>query len=186
MTDADIKPRERRSIRGFAIDRMKKSLKNKDKEIKRLEFKVLDYIVKLNREKERYKKLQAYYDNQGKKFQDIGKKSSKNAHLEIIMRSIICYHNLSEDGTFSFKEFAILVSGYQYEHFTLKNILERADRWYGIKGDIQAMIDTGFVKKEGRMKYYLTVSGQDRLNEILDYVYNQKLIKVRIAKRMNR
>lgn len=103
------------------------------------------------------------------------RKTAKELHLEIVFRTIIAYNKLTKDGILVFIEFVLLLMGSQKEFFSVEDIKTRFGYLRYIKRDMLLCIESGYIAKVYRKKlYYLTMNGKIRLNDILEYIYQEK------------
>lgn len=103
------------------------------------------------------------------------KSTSKQVHLEIIVRAIMSYRKLEQEGIVAFSEFAFLIAGSQFEYFSRKEIELRTGYMKYFNRDLKACIDAGLIIKiEKKKLYYLTLAGKERFDAILGHIYREK------------
>lgn len=102
--------------------------------------------------------------------------TSKQLHLEMIIRTIVSYRKLERDGILTFNEFAFLLTGSQLEYFSWKDIEQRyGDIGFRKKANMRAMMDAGYIKKiHSKELFYITLDGKSRFNAILGHIYREK------------
>lgn len=114
------------------------------------------------------------------------KESSRQMHIEIIVRAIITYNKLTSAGTITFNEFAFLLAGAQKEYFSLEDLKDRyGDLGRRVKSNIVACIEAGYLKKvlKKTNMWCLTNEGRNRLNDILKHIYTEKVGIYKIVKK---
>ncbi len=117
---------------------------------------------------------------------DWDKDVSRVQVVEIILRAIVTYNRLINDGTVIFTELAYLLVGSQIEAFDISDVEDKVgDLGCHRKRDFDDLIALGMFKKVYRkQKWYITVAGKDRLNDILRYIYESKLGTYKILKKL--
>lgn len=117
---------------------------------------------------------------------DWDKDVSRVQVVEVIMRTIVTYTQLLREETITFSEFAYLLVGSQMEAFRMQDVIDRVgfiSKTY--KKDFKMLIDEGMITKVYRKQaFYLTPYGKDRLNDILRYIYENKIGTYRILKKV--
>ncbi len=109
--------------------------------------------------------------------------TSKQVHLEIMIRAIIAYRKLESGGVVAFSELAFLVTGSQFEYFALKDVLARTGPMWFAKRDLKSCIEAGYLKKiERKPLYYITLDGRARLDAILAHIYREKGLGIKVFK----
>ena len=79
------------------------------------------------------------------------------------------------DGTLAYSEFIILLTAAQIEFFNIEDVNKRFGKLYYIKRDFKAILDAGYIRKVPRKPLYnITLPGRDRLEAILQFIYEQK------------
>lgn len=105
--------------------------------------------------------------------------------VEIILRTIVTYHKLILDGTITYAELVYLLVGTQMEAFRLRDVVDRYShlpRFHKVQ--FRMLLEEGLLKKVYRRQaYHITVAGRDRLNDILRYIYENKVGTYRILKK---
>jgi hypothetical protein len=103
--------------------------------------------------------------------------TSRLQHLEIIVRTIITYNKLTNNNIITFHEFAVLLLGSQKQYFNKKDIIDRyTNLGRFLRSDLKLFLEIGYIRKVERKPYwYITVMGKKRLNEILKFIYEEKV-----------
>lgn len=117
---------------------------------------------------------------------DWDKDVSRVQVVEIILRAIVTYHRLTTEGTVSFTELAYLLVASQIEAFDINDVEDKVgDLGCHRKRDFTDLIELGmFAKVYRKQKWYITVAGRDRLNDILRYIYESKLGTYKVLKKL--
>ncbi len=117
---------------------------------------------------------------------DWDKDVSRVQIVEVILRTIVTYNRLLADGVITYNELAYLLVGSQIEAFDISDAEDKVgDLGCHRKRDFDALIESGLFKKVYRkQKWYITVAGKDRLNEILRYIYENKIGTYKILKKL--
>lgn len=117
---------------------------------------------------------------------DWNKDISRVQVVEIILRTIVTYDRLIADGTITFNELAYLIVGSQIEVFDISDAEDKlGDLGRYKKRDFEKLVDAGMFKKVYRKrKWYISVDGKERLNEILTYIYENKLGTYRVLRKL--
>lgn len=101
--------------------------------------------------------------------------SSKQLHLEIIIRTIVSYRKLVDGGIVVFSEFAFLLTGSQFEYFSVADIVKRFGKYTRWKRDLRLCIEAGYIKRiERKQLFYITLDGRSRFDAILGHIYREK------------
>lgn len=103
--------------------------------------------------------------------------TSRQQHVEIIVRTIITYNKLISTNIINFNEFAFLLIGSQKQFFDRQDLKDRyGSMGYYIKEDIVSCVKAGYLQKvEKKNLWYITVYGKKRLNDILKFIYEEKI-----------
>lgn len=181
------------------LSKLQTVIRNKDKDIEVLEEK-FKRIYKQNRvTNARYQSLRKSNRNrtdttsdilaENKKFKEEVSRLTKDLHwperekenIELIIRTIFAYNILEKRGVLSYNEFCFLLIGSQLDFFNMKDIKDRfSELTHFYKRDFRLCLAAGYFRKVDRKGFWnLTVVGAHRLNDILQYIYEQKAGKYR-------
>ncbi len=120
------------------------------------------------------------------KDRDIGNDMNQTQLMEIIFRTVLTYNDLTREKIITFDEFVFLLVGYQIQAFDKDDIRARAKHLSGKKWVIFGeLLEAGlFARMYRKEKYYLTVAGKQRLNDILKYIYENKVGTYKLLRRL--
>lgn len=108
---------------------------------------------------------------------DWDKSTSRQLHVEIILRTIITYNKLINKGVITFNELAFLLIGAQRDAFTIRDVVDRYGKMSRVfKFDFKCLVEAGLFQKVYRKQAWnISVKGRDRFNDILRYIYEEKV-----------
>lgn len=108
---------------------------------------------------------------------DWDKSTSRQLHVEIILRTIITYNKLINKGVITFNELAFLLIGAQRDAFTIQDAVDRYGKMSRMfKFDFKCLVEAGLFQKVYRKQAWnISVKGRDRFNDILRYIYEEKV-----------
>lgn len=103
-------------------------------------------------------------------------KTTKELHVEIIIRTIVAYKKLVDGDVITFNEFAYLLTGSQRDFFSLRDLSHRyGDMGARVKLGIRLCMEAGYLNKvERKNLWYITATGRKRFEQILEHIYNEK------------
>lgn len=116
---------------------------------------------------------------------DWGKSTSRQLHIEIILRTIITYNKLLNKGVITFNELAFLLIGAQRDAFTIGDVVDRYGKMSRtFKFDFKCLIEAGLFQKVYRKQAWnISVKGRDIFNDILRYIYEEKVGMYQVVKK---
>lgn len=105
--------------------------------------------------------------------------------VEVILRSVVTYNRLLNEDIIDFNEFSFLLVGCQMEAFDINDVENKVGKLNcHRKSDFLKFVEIGLFKKVYRKKkWHITVLGRDRFNEILRYIYENKIGTYRLRKK---
>ena len=116
----------------------------------------------------------------------MGKDFNENQVRELILRAVVTYEGLVRSQVVSFDEVMYLLVGSQVSAFDLDDVKSRAPHLSGrYKVRFGELVEAGLIAKVYRKpKYYLTGLGKQRLNDILKYIYENKIGTYKLLSRV--
>ncbi len=108
---------------------------------------------------------------------DWDKDESRQQTVEVILRTVVTYNRLINDGIITFNELAFLLLASQREFFRLEDIRDRYGYLgWGYKRDFADLVEAGLLKKMYRKQiWHITIEGKNRLEDILRHIYENKI-----------
>lgn len=107
--------------------------------------------------------------------------------VEVILRAIVTYNRLITGKIITFNEIAFLLVANQKDAFNLKDVYARFGKMnYYHKREFAEFVEAGLFKKMYKKnKWYITVEGNERLEDILRYIYENKVGVYNEIKKLN-
>jgi len=100
---------------------------------------------------------------------------NKEKQLEIIIRAIVAYNQLVNDGYITYEEFMFLLIGSQTELFKIQDIESRC-KMRAMKSKFNKCVEAGYFQRDGiKAKYHITIAGKNRLESIMKHIYTIKI-----------
>ncbi len=120
------------------------------------------------------------------KDRDIGNDMNQQQLMEIIFRTVLTYQGLIRGQIISFDEFVLLLVGYQLQAFDKEDVRSKSPhlsgKFWAVFRDLR---EAGlFARMYRKEKYYLTALGRQRLNDILKYIYENKVGTYKLLRRL--
>ncbi len=117
-----------------------------------------------------------------------GKQFNDTQVRELILRTLVTYEGLIKERVISFDEIMYLLVGSQIQAFDLDDVKARTTHLSGLyRKNFAEFIEAGlFARMYRKEKYYLTGIGRQRLNDILNYIYQNKIGTYKLLSRVFR